>query len=192
MSEGCDELVIGDFALAAEVEAEPGGESLRRCMACGTCSAGCPVREVVPAFDPRVIVRLVALGADAEVFAGEGGGLLWLCSGCNTCEERCPQGVHLPSLIRAVRNVGVRRGHVPRAMLAQVELLRQHGRLLEVEEHNARRTKVGLPELRNQAADYQALLELAGLGWAPKPGGTGGTEGAPGGTGGTERTEEAP
>lgn len=170
MSAG-DELVIGDFSLAAEVEAEPGGESLRRCMACGTCSAGCPVREVVAAFDPRAIVRLVALGAAAEVFAGD---TLWLCSGCNTCEERCPQGVHLPSLIRAVRNVGVRRGHVPRAMAAQVELLRQHGRLLEVEEHNSRRAKMGLPELRNHGAHYRTLLELAGLGRAeaPKPEGT--------------------
>ena len=102
------ELVVGDGSLAEEVMAEPGGEHLWRCISCGTCSAGCPVRERLVEFDPRAIVRLVLLGAE-EVFEGE---LLWLCAGCATCDERCPQGVHLPSLITAIRNVGMRRGHV--------------------------------------------------------------------------------
>jgi heterodisulfide reductase subunit C len=152
------ELVVGDGSLADEVVAEPGGEGLWRCMSCGTCSAGCPVRAVESEFDPRVIVRLVALGA-TELFEGD---LLWLCSGCNTCDERCPQGVHLPSLIKAIRNVGVRRGKVPPVMAVQLELLREHGRLLEVEEHNSRRAKMGLPELHNAGKDYAVLLELAG------------------------------
>jgi heterodisulfide reductase subunit C len=154
-----DELLLGDGALAREVTAEPGGEAMWKCMACGTCSAGCPVREIEPSFDPRVIVRLVMLGSE-EVFEGN---LLWLCAGCNTCDERCPQGVHLPALIRAIRNVGVRRGKVPATIEAQVDLLRQYGRLLEVEEHNRRRAKMGLPEMFNPAHDYQVLLESAGL-----------------------------
>jgi len=159
MSDCRDELVFAGGALAREILEEPGGEHLYRCMSCGTCSAGCPVRESVPEFDPRALVRLVMLGAE-EVFEGQ---LLWLCAGCATCEERCPQGVHLPSLITAIRNVGVRRGLVPSALAAQVELLRDHGRLLEVEEHNKRRAKMGLPPLCNQPADYGRILESAGL-----------------------------
>jgi heterodisulfide reductase subunit C len=155
-----EELCEGGGELAREVTSEPGGEALWRCLACGTCSAGCPVREVEPDFDPRVIVRLVMLGSD-EVFGR--GDLLWLCAGCNTCDERCPQGVHLPSLIRAVRNVGVRRGAIPATIAAQVDLLRKYGRLLEVEEHNSRRAKIGLPDLVNPANDYRVLLDAAGL-----------------------------
>ena len=161
------ELVVGDRTLADEVAAEPGGEALWRCMVCGTCSAGCPVREVEPSFDPRVIVRLVVLGADDEIFGDD---RLWLCSGCNTCDERCPQGVHLPALIRAIRNVGVRRGCVPSVMTAQMELLHRYGRLLEVEEHNKRRAKLGLPELLNPVAHYQRLVERAGFGPAEADG----------------------
>ncbi len=162
MSDG-DELILGDCSLAAEIMAEPGGEALSRCMACGTCSAGCPVREVEPAFDPRAIVRLVMLGAH-EVLEGD---VIWLCSGCNTCEERCPQGVNIPSLIRAIRNVGVRRGFVPKVMMMQLDLLRQYGRLLEVEEHNSRRAKLGLPALKNPGDDYRTLLDLAGFSTPP-------------------------
>jgi len=155
-----DELCFfADESLAQEVMDEPGGEGLRRCMACGTCSAGCPVREVEPAFDPRALVRLVLLGSK-EVLEGD---LLWLCAGCNTCEERCPQGVHLPALITAIRNVGVRRGLVPEVMKAQVELLASLGRLLEVEEHNTRRAKIGLPALKNPGSCYRVLLEHAGV-----------------------------
>ncbi len=154
-----DELTFGDGTLAAEVTAEPHGEGLWRCMSCGTCSAGCPVREVVSDFDPRAIVRMVVMGL-SEVFAND---LLWLCAGCGTCDERCPQGVHLPGLITAIRNVGVKRGYMPSTLAAQVDLLRQYGRLLEVEEHNKRRAKLGLPEMRNPAADYQTILEAAGL-----------------------------
>jgi heterodisulfide reductase subunit C len=154
-----EDLVLGDGALAAEVRAEPGGEQLLACMACGTCSAGCPVREVVPEFDPRAIVRLVLLDAE-EVLAGD---LVWLCALCATCDERCPQGVRLPALITAIRNVAVRRGLVPAAMAAQVGLLRDYGRLLEVEEHNKRRAKIGLPELRNPADATARILRAAGL-----------------------------
>jgi heterodisulfide reductase subunit C len=157
--EASEDLVLGDGRLAAEVMGEPGGEHLWRCMACGTCSAGCPVREVLAEFDPRAIVRLVLLG-DEGVLNAE---VLWLCAGCATCDERCPQGVHLPALITAIRNVAVRRGLSPPAIAAQVDLLRAHGRLLEVEEHNKRRAKMGLPELRNPASDYAAILEAAGL-----------------------------
>ncbi len=168
MSRDDDELVVqNDPTLADEIVSEPGGEALWRCMACGTCSAGCPVREVEPAFDPRVIVRLVALGA-GEIFDDD---LLWLCTGCNTCDERCPQGVHIPALIRAIRNIGVRRGHVLPVMLAQLDLLRQYGRLLEVEEHNKRRTKISLPELRNPAQDYAVIIRRAGFGPEAEPDG---------------------
>jgi len=32
-----------DPTLADEVAQEPGGEGIRKCFACGTCTAGCPV-----------------------------------------------------------------------------------------------------------------------------------------------------
>ena len=37
-----------DLSFCDEVAAQPGGENLRRCFACGTCAAGCPVTEIDP------------------------------------------------------------------------------------------------------------------------------------------------
>ncbi len=35
-----------DPTFADQIAAEPGGEHIRRCFSCGTCTASCPVREV--------------------------------------------------------------------------------------------------------------------------------------------------
>ncbi len=35
-----------DLRFRDEIADQPGGENIRRCFACGTCAAGCPVTEV--------------------------------------------------------------------------------------------------------------------------------------------------
>ncbi len=56
-----------DASFGNEVLAQPGGEFLRRCFACGTCVAGCPVSEVEPEYSPRRIVRQILFGMRDEV-----------------------------------------------------------------------------------------------------------------------------
>jgi len=36
-----------------------GGENIKLCYACGTCTAGCPVSEIDSEFNPRKIIRQV-------------------------------------------------------------------------------------------------------------------------------------
>ena len=40
-----------DFKLL--IASEPGGENIKKCFSCGTCTAGCPVREVTDRYNPR-------------------------------------------------------------------------------------------------------------------------------------------
>ena len=49
-----------DFKLL--IAREPGGEHIKRCFSCGTCTAGCPVREVTDRYNPRKIIRMAILG----------------------------------------------------------------------------------------------------------------------------------
>ena len=45
-----------------EITNTPGGENIKRCFLCGTCSAGCPVHELSDKYNPRKIIRMILLG----------------------------------------------------------------------------------------------------------------------------------
>jgi len=147
--------VFDDFA--EMVAAEPGGEAIRSCYACGTCSAGCPVRRVNSAYNPRKIIRMILLGLKDRVLASD---FIWLCSSCYTCQERCPQGVKITDLMTAVRNIAVREGFSPSGVAMQADLIRRHGRLYPLDDFDhKKREKAGLPPLPSEIEEVARLLE---------------------------------
>jgi|Deesub1362B_J571_1020462.scaffolds.fasta_scaffold04888_5 heterodisulfide reductase subunit C len=152
-----------DFGFAQEVSAEPGGEGIVKCFACGSCSAGCPVRRFHPTFNPRRIIRMVLLGMRDAVLRDP---FVWLCATCFTCQERCPQGVRIADLMRALKNLALRSGNMPEGIPMQVNLLREKGTLYPLDEFdNKKRTKAGLPPLPGAHEDVGVLLgDLADLG----------------------------
>ena len=148
-----------DFKLL--IAKEPGGEHIKRCFSCGTCTAGCPVREVTDRYNPRKIIRMAILGMKKEVLSSQ---FIWLCSSCYTCFERCPQDVKIPELMNAIRNIAVREGHIPPAMKMQLDLLSSFGRLLEVTDfENDRRKELNLPLIQGKTEEIKKILEKLGL-----------------------------
>lgn len=146
-----------DRTFADEVASKPGGEDIRRCLACGMCTAGCPVREVDCRYSPRRLIRMILLGMREEVLNSD---FLWLCSNCFTCQERCPQGVRIPEIIRTVKNIAADEGHLPTNLQAVADTIAQIGRIYEVEDFdNKKRAKNDLPELEKDLADIDKLLE---------------------------------
>lgn len=140
-----------------EIAAEPGGEHIRRCFSCGTCTAGCPVGGVAEKYNPRRIVHMALLGMRQQVLSSD---FIWLCSVCYTCYERCPQDVRIPELMTAMRNIAVREGYLPQTFLIQLESLREHGRLYEIGDYeNERRAEYGLPPLQERAEEVRSLLD---------------------------------
>jgi heterodisulfide reductase subunit C len=101
-----------------DVAQEPGGENITVCFSCGICTAGCPVSEIDPDYNPRRIIRMVLLGMREEVLSSD---FIWLCSLCYTCYARCPQNVKFTDVMRALRNMAVREGYVHPSFLKQVE-----------------------------------------------------------------------
>jgi len=150
-----------DPTLVERIAAIPGGEHIRRCLACGTCTATCPVREVTQRYNPRRIIHMALLGLRHKVLSSD---FIWLCSTCYACYERCPQDVRITELMHAIKNLAVTAGYIPPAFRSQVELLEQHGRLYDITAfENERRSELGLPSIDERPEDYRRLFELTGL-----------------------------
>lgn len=107
-----------DPTFCEEVIAQPGGEHVRRCFACGTCVAGCPVSEVVPEYSPRKIVRQILFGMREEVLSSP---LIWYCLVCYRCYARCPQNVNFTDVMRALRYLSLKGNYAPPDILAKME-----------------------------------------------------------------------
>jgi len=107
-----------DLGFADEVASQPGGEYIRRCFACGTCAAGCPVTEVDPDYNPRKIVRQILFGMRDEVLSSP---RIWYCLVCYRCYSRCPQKVNFTDVMRALRYLAIKGRYAPSDALRRVE-----------------------------------------------------------------------
>jgi len=100
-----------------DVAAHPGGEQIKVCYSCGTCTAGCPVTEVDPRYSPRKIIRQVLLGQREAVLSNE---LLWYCETCYACSVYCPQNVKFGDVMRALREMAVAEGYFTPEFLQRI------------------------------------------------------------------------
>lgn len=99
---------------------DAGGEALKKCYQCGTCSGTCPWTPITH-FNIRKLVRYGQLGLDGiEDF-------MWGCSTCRFCVERCPRGVELIDIVTAIRNVYSGGGMLPQSLRAFVGSLSARG-----------------------------------------------------------------
>ncbi len=92
-----------DLKFVKELQ-EIGGESLKKCYQCATCSVVCPLS---PADDPYPRKEMVwaqwglkdKLVNDIDI---------WLCHNCGTCSDLCPRGAKPGDLLGALRNMAYR------------------------------------------------------------------------------------
>ena len=144
-----------------DVAAEPGGENIKLCFACGICTASCPIREVDDRYNPRRIIRMVLLGMKDRVLKSD---FIWLCSSCYACTERCPQGVRFTEVMNAIKNLAVKEGHIHPSYLMQVNIIKKAGRLYEIDDFdNNKRTSLGLPVVAKAKMFSAKISALTGL-----------------------------
>jgi len=106
-----------DAKFADEVISYPGGEHLRKCFACGTCTAGCPVSEIDENYSPRRLIRQILFGMRQEVLTSPA---IWYCLVCYRCFAHCPQNVNFPDLMRVLRYIAIREKYVPADIVERI------------------------------------------------------------------------
>ena len=104
----------------AEAVEEAGGEELRKCYQCGTCTALCPWGNLED-FSSRRFIEMTRLGV--EGFEGSS----WTCVNCKICWDNCPQEINIPQIFHAVRNVLFEWGSNPAELNLPVASLRSDG-----------------------------------------------------------------
>ncbi len=98
-----------DLRLRDEIAGHPGGQNIRRCFACGTCAAGCPVTDVDSEYNCRRIIRQILFGMREEVLSSP---LIWMCLICYRCYVRCPQQVNFTDIMRVLRYLAIKEKRV--------------------------------------------------------------------------------
>ena len=84
------------------------GRDIYSCFACGTCTAGCPERDLDPLYSPRKVIRGTLLGMKDKVFSNR---FVEICSTHFRCLDECPQGVKIPQLMYAIRELAIEEGY---------------------------------------------------------------------------------
>jgi heterodisulfide reductase subunit C len=109
-----------DFNFKFEIASAPGGENIKKCFSCGTCTAGCPVFQVEHLYNPRRIIRMILLGLKEQVLSSK---TIWLCAQCYTCTAHCPQQVDFSSIMMVLRDMAVSGGYAPARLAAKIDTI---------------------------------------------------------------------
>ncbi len=78
-----------------------GGETLKKCYQCATCSVACPVAPKNAPY-PRKEMVWASWGLKDKL---KGDIDLWLCHNCGNCADLCPRGARPADLMSAARNM---------------------------------------------------------------------------------------
>ncbi len=89
-----------------EISAIPGGEGIRLCIQCGTCTASCPHADKMD-HTPSQLIAMARAGMREEVLSSNA---MWHCLSCYLCTVRCPRGIKLTDLMHALESLAVREG----------------------------------------------------------------------------------
>jgi heterodisulfide reductase subunit C len=92
--------------LVDEICAIPGGEGIRLCIQCGTCTASCPNADLMD-HAPSELIAMTRAGMKEEVLSSNA---MWLCLSCYLCVVRCPRDIKITRLMHVLESLAAKNG----------------------------------------------------------------------------------
>jgi heterodisulfide reductase subunit C len=93
-----------DLNFLDEVYSIPGGEKIKDCIQCGTCSGSCPVSWAMEE-TPRKIFAMVRAGMRDKVLDSL---TIWTCASCYQCMRRCPQKIKITDIMYTLKRMAIK------------------------------------------------------------------------------------
>jgi heterodisulfide reductase subunit C len=81
----------------------PGGEKIKRCIQCGTCTGSCPVSYAMD-LTPREVIALFRAGEMEQIMQSR---TIWICASCYACTTRCPSGIKITDIFYALKRTAM-------------------------------------------------------------------------------------
>jgi heterodisulfide reductase subunit C2 len=87
-----------------DVFSTPGGEKIKQCQQCGTCSGSCPTSYLMD-YTPREIIAAFRAGQLDKVLKSN---TIWLCTSCYSCTVRCPAGIKVTDMMYELKRLAIK------------------------------------------------------------------------------------
>jgi heterodisulfide reductase subunit C len=97
-----------DMTFKYSIAEEETDNNFNACFSCGTCTAGCPERDLDPLYSPRKVMKYTLLGMKDRLYTNA---FVDICSTHHRCLLQCPQGVEIPKLMYVIRELAVSEGY---------------------------------------------------------------------------------
>ncbi|THB78140.1 MAG: heterodisulfide reductase [Desulfobacteraceae bacterium] len=95
-------LAQPDLDFIAQVR-ELGGDTLKKCYQCATCSVACPIAPEDSPFPRKEMIAASWGLKDKLITSGD----IWLCHHCGDCTDLCPRGAAPGDVLSAVRSAAI-------------------------------------------------------------------------------------
>jgi heterodisulfide reductase subunit C len=111
----------------------PGGEKIKACIQCGTCTGSCPLSYLMD-ITPRELIALFRAGDLDTIIKSK---TIWVCASCYSCQTRCPSQIKITDVIYTLKRMAMNRKvynkHFPVHSLSDsfIKNMKNSGRLNE-------------------------------------------------------------